>query len=155
LRLAANEVSGFALCSSRSERILRVQHEFNGWPDDRGLKFCVSPATAMNSRVFSMMLAGVLMACAVGATAKPPRPSPPRTPAPAPAHPASLEQAVRQVQHQTQGHILAADTVSRGRTNVYRIKVLTPQGKVQVMQLRSNPPAQGRSSKSRSDQGGH
>lgn len=109
----------------------------------------------MKLRVFSMMLAGVLMACAVAATAKPPRSAPRSPPAPAPPHPASLEQAVRQVQHQTRGHILAADTVSRGQTNVYRIKVLTPQGKVQVMQLRSSPPAQGHSSKSRSDQGGH
>jgi hypothetical protein len=108
----------------------------------------------MKSRVFPMMLAGVLMACAIAAPAKPPRSAPPPAPAPA-SHPASLEQAVRQVQHQTRGHILAADTVSRGQTNVYRIKVLTPQGKVQVMQLHSSPPAQGHSSKSRSDQGGH
>jgi hypothetical protein len=106
----------------------------------------------MRIRVFSMMLAGVLMACALGASAKPPRSAPPP---PAVAHPASLEQAVRQVQHETRGHILAADTVSRGPTNVYRIKVLTPQGKVQVMQLHSSPQAQNHSSKSRSDQGGH
>lgn len=106
----------------------------------------------MTFRVFSMMLAGVLMACVFDASAKPPRSAPPPPPA---SHPASLEQAVRQVQHQTRGHILAADTVSRGQTNVYRIKVLTPQGKVQVMQLHSNPPAQGHSGKSRSDQGGH
>lgn len=99
-----------------------------------------------------MMLAGVLAACTFNASAKPPRSAPPPPPAP---HPASLEQAVRQVQHQTRGHILAADTVSRGPTNVYRIKVLTPQGKVQVMQLHSSPQASGHSSKSRSDQGGH
>ena len=99
-----------------------------------------------------MMLASVLMACVVDASAKPPRSSPPSPPA---SHPASLEQAVRQVQHQTRGHILAADSFSRGQTNVYRIKVLTPQGKVQVMQLHSSPPAQGHSGKSRSDQGGH
>jgi hypothetical protein len=104
----------------------------------------------MKLRVFSTMLAGVLMAGVVDASAKPPRSTPPPA-----SHPASLEQAVRQVQHQTQGHILAADTVSRGQTNVYRIKVLTPQGKVQVMQLHSSPQAQNHSSKSRSDQGGH
>ncbi|HJU25690.1 MAG TPA: hypothetical protein VJ722_03340 [Rhodanobacteraceae bacterium] len=105
----------------------------------------------MKSRVLSMLLAGALTACATGAFAAPPRSA---APPPPPPHPASLEQAVRQVQHQTRGHILAADTVSRGQTNVYRIKVLTPQGKVQVMQLHSNPPAQGHSSKSKSDQGG-
>ena len=107
----------------------------------------------MKMHICSTVLAGVLLACAAAASAKPPRSAPP-PPAPA-SHPASLEQAVRQVQHQTRGHILAADTVSRGQTNVYRIKVLTPQGKVQVMQLHSSPPAQGHSSKSRSDQGGH
>lgn len=107
----------------------------------------------MKIRVFPTMLAGVLMACTAGALAKPPRSAPP-PPSPA-SHPASLEQAVRQVQYQTRGHILAADTVSRGQTNVYRIKVLTPQGKVQVMQLHSSPSAQGRSGKSSSDQGGH
>lgn len=106
----------------------------------------------MKFRIFSMLLAGVLVACAVDASAKPPRSAPPPPPA---SHPASLEQAVRQVQHQTRGHILAADTVSRGQTNVYRIKVLTPQGKVQVMQLHSSPQTQGHSSKSKSDQGGH
>ncbi|HVX04456.1 MAG TPA: hypothetical protein VHA71_04980 [Rhodanobacteraceae bacterium] len=98
-----------------------------------------------------MLLAGTLMACAIGASAAPPR----SADAPLPPHPASLEQAVRQVQHQTRGHILAADTVSRGQTNVYRIKVLTPQGKVQVMQLHSSPPARSHSNKPRSDQGGH
>ncbi|MDE2498183.1 MAG: hypothetical protein KGK35_10170 [Xanthomonadaceae bacterium] len=129
-----------------------VQHEFNGWPDDRGLKFRTRPATAMKISILSMMLAGVLVVCAIDASAAPPRSAP--TPPPV-SHPANLEQAVRQVQHQTRGHILAADTVSRGQTNVYRIKVLTPQGKVQVMQLHSSPQAQGHSSKSRSDQGGH
>jgi Spy/CpxP family protein refolding chaperone len=106
----------------------------------------------MKSRVLSMLLAGVLTACAIGASAAPPRSA---AAPPPPAHPASLEQAVRQVQHQTRGHILAADTVSRGQTNVYRIKVLTPQGKVQVMQLHSSPPARSHSNKPRSDQGGH
>jgi len=115
------------------------------------LKSCARTASAMKSRILSMPLAGVLMACAIGAAAAPPRSA---AAPPPPSHPASLEQAVRQVQHQTRGHILAADTVSRGQTNVYRIKVLTPQGKVQVMQLHSNPPAQGHS-KSKSDQGGH
>jgi hypothetical protein len=108
----------------------------------------------MKFRAIHMLLACTLVVPVGGAFAAPPRSA--RAPASAPApHPATLEQAVRQVQHQTRGHILAADTVSRGQTNLYRIKVLTPQGKVQVMQLHSSPPAQGRSSKSKSDQGGH
>ncbi|MEO6967999.1 MAG: hypothetical protein ABI132_06045 [Rhodanobacteraceae bacterium] len=50
----------------------------------------------------------------------------------------SLEQAVEQVQVQTRGRILAADTIPSGRNKLYRIKVLTPDGHVRVMQLHSN-----------------
>lgn len=72
-----------------------------------------------------------------------------------PPHPRNLEQAVKQVQHQTHGHILAADSVARGRTKVYRIKVLTPQGRVKVMQLHSKQQPKSNSGKHDSDQGGH
>ena len=50
----------------------------------------------------------------------------------------SLERAVQQVQQQTRGRILAADSIPNGRNKLYRIKVLTPDGHVRVMQLRSN-----------------
>lgn len=50
----------------------------------------------------------------------------------------SLEHAVEQVQTQTKGRILAADTIPSGRNKLYRIKVLTPDGHVRVMQLHSN-----------------
>jgi hypothetical protein len=50
----------------------------------------------------------------------------------------SLERAVQQVQQQTKGRILAADSIPNGRNKLYRIKVLTPDGHVRVMQLRSN-----------------
>lgn len=50
----------------------------------------------------------------------------------------SLERAVQQVQQQTNGRILAADSIPNGRNKLYRIKVLTPDGHVRVMQLRSN-----------------
>lgn len=57
----------------------------------------------------------------------------------------SLERAVQQVQQQTNGRILAADSIPNGRNKLYRIKVLTPDGHVRVMQLRSNdsPPERG------------
>src|SRR5690348_18481874 len=57
----------------------------------------------------------------------------------------SLESAVQQVQQQTKGRILAADSIPNGRNKLYRIKVLTPDGHVRVMQLRSNdaPPERG------------
>ena len=81
--------------------------------------------------------------------------APPRSaPTSAPAHPVTLEQAVKQVQGQTHGHILATDTVTRGKTNVYRIKVLTPQGQVRVVQMHSNArtqPDPGRSGSDKSD----
>lgn len=50
----------------------------------------------------------------------------------------SLERAVQQVQQQTNGRILAADSIPNGRSKLYRIKVLTPDGHVRVMQLHSN-----------------
>jgi len=50
----------------------------------------------------------------------------------------SLEHAVEQVQQQTNGRILAADSSPNGRSKLYRIKVLTPDGHVRVMQMRSN-----------------
>ncbi len=96
-----------------------------------------------------MALAGMLLLAAPAWSAPPPNSA---------VHaerPQSLEQAVKQVQHQTRGHILAADTVSRGRTQVYRIKVLTPHGKVQVVQLHSSPQASDHSNKPQADQGGH
>lgn len=50
----------------------------------------------------------------------------------------SLERAVQEVQKRTHGRILAADSIPNGRNKLYRIKVLTPDGHVRVMQLRSN-----------------
>src|SRR5690348_15847727 len=84
------------------------------------------------------------------------QPTPHSAPAaPSPPHPSTLEQAVKQVQRQTHGHILAADTVPRGKANVYRIKVLTPQGQARVLQMHSNARTQSGPDKSDSDQGGH
>jgi len=112
---------------------------------------------AMKYRNLAMALAGMLLAGTALAARKPP---PRSAPAAQASHPVTLEQAVKQVQHQTRGHILAADTVTRGKANVYRIKVLTPQGQVRVVQMHSNArtqsdPGKSGSSKSDSDQGGH
>jgi hypothetical protein len=70
----------------------------------------------------------------------------------------SLETAVQQVQQQTDGRILAADSIPNGRNKLYRIKVLTPDGHVRVMQLHSNDtPSNGKPSKDkkRDGSGGH
>lgn len=109
---------------------------------------------AMKFRLLSTLLAGVLSCCAALAFARKPPPPPPQGPPPQ-GHPASLEQAVKQVQHDTRGHILAADTVTRGKANVYRIKVLTPQGQVQVVQMHSNTRPKTKPGKPETEKGGH
>lgn len=45
----------------------------------------------------------------------------------------SLQDAVERVQRETGGKILTAETVRQGRASVYRIKVLTREGRVQVV----------------------
>ena len=51
----------------------------------------------------------------------------------------TLDQAVIQVQQETGGKILSADPRRIGRRLEYRIKVLTPEGHVQVMAISSEP----------------
>lgn len=50
---------------------------------------------------------------------------------------ATLEQAVAQVQNQTGGKVLQADTRQLGHVTEYRIKVLTPDGHVRVVPVRT------------------
>lgn len=52
----------------------------------------------------------------------------------------SLQDAVQRVQRETGGRILSAETVRVGRQKLYRVKVLTPEGRVQVITV----PATGR-----------
>ena len=47
----------------------------------------------------------------------------------------SLEQAVAQVQRDTNGRILTAETVARNGQRVHRIKVLLPNGNVRVVHV--------------------
>ncbi len=46
---------------------------------------------------------------------------------------AGLNEAVQQVQRETGGRVLSAETVSQGGRNVHRIKVLLPSGQVRVV----------------------
>ena len=48
-----------------------------------------------------------------------------------------LREAVDQVQRDTGGKILAAQTVGHGSGQTYRIKVLTPDGRVRVVQVQA------------------
>jgi len=61
---------------------------------------------------------------AAGAAEPPPRENKP-----------TLHEAIEQVRRDTGGRILSAETVGRGKSQVYRIKVLTPQGSVRVVQV--------------------
>lgn len=47
----------------------------------------------------------------------------------------SLGEAVSRAQHETQGQVLSAESRRFERRTEYRIKVLTPQGHVQVMTI--------------------
>ncbi|MDZ3821997.1 MAG: hypothetical protein U0S76_00170 [Pseudoxanthomonas sp.] len=45
----------------------------------------------------------------------------------------SLQHAIELVQQETGGRVLSADTVRAGPRELYRIKVLTPDGRVRVV----------------------
>lgn len=101
-------------------------------------------AFPMQLRLAIAMFAAIAAAGALAA--------PPKAPPNAREH-LTLESAVQQVQQQTDGRILAADSIPSGRNKLYRIKVLTPEGHVRVMQLHSNdPPAK---NNKRDSSGGH
>jgi len=48
---------------------------------------------------------------------------------------ANLNEAVQQVQRETGGRVLSADTVNQGGRMVHRIKVLTPSGQVRIVTI--------------------
>lgn len=47
----------------------------------------------------------------------------------------TLQEAVAQVERETGGKILSAETIRVGPNVIYRIKVLTPDGRIRVFQL--------------------
>lgn len=53
------------------------------------------------------------------------------------SEPRTLQEAVQRVERETGGKILSAETLRIDGRTVYRIKVLTPEGRVQVVQLRA------------------
>lgn len=54
------------------------------------------------------------------------------------ASPLTLGEAVSQVQQETQGQVLSAESRRYERRTEYRIKVLTPQGHVRMMTIPAN-----------------
>ena len=47
----------------------------------------------------------------------------------------STQEAVAKVQQETNGKVLSVQTLTMGKHKVYRIKVLTPDGQVRVVQV--------------------
>jgi hypothetical protein len=47
----------------------------------------------------------------------------------------SVQQAIAKVQRQTRGKVLGVQTLTLGKHRIYRIKVLTPDGQVRVIQV--------------------
>lgn len=52
-----------------------------------------------------------------------------------PTSAATLKEAIEQVERETRGKVLAADTIRTRGTVVYRIKVLMPDGRVRIFQI--------------------
>ena len=80
----------------------------------------------------------------------PPSDPPSREPAQAPAKGSrgSLPDSVRRVERQTGGEVLRAEPMQRDGREVYRLKVLTADGRVRVVQDDpSNPPTRDRPAK--------
>ena len=48
---------------------------------------------------------------------------------------ASLQDAINKVERETHGKVLSAETKHNGRTTVYRIKVITRDGQVRVIEV--------------------
>jgi len=55
----------------------------------------------------------------------------------------SLGEAVSRAQHETRGQVLSAESRHYDRRTEYRIKVLTPEGHVQVMTIPANGAVEG------------
>jgi hypothetical protein len=51
----------------------------------------------------------------------------------------TVQEAVAQVQQQTGAKILSAQTLRVGNHKVYRIKILTRDGRVRIVQVRAEP----------------
>lgn len=58
-----------------------------------------------------------------------------------------LQDAVERVQRRTGGRILSAETVRVGRQKHYRVKVLTPEGRVRIVMV----PAAGQAAQERKE----
>jgi hypothetical protein len=51
----------------------------------------------------------------------------------------TAQEAVAKVQQETSGKVLSVQTLTMGKRKFYRIKVLTPDGQVRVVQVAAEP----------------
>ena len=50
----------------------------------------------------------------------------------------SVQQAVDKVQRETNAKVLSVQTLQVGKRRIYRIKLLTPEGRVRVVDVKAN-----------------
>lgn len=73
-----------------------------------------------------------MLACAIAATVLVPRPL-------AAADELSVQQAVEKVRKESDAKVLSVQTVQVGKRKLYRIKLLTRDGQVKVVDIKANP----------------
>ena len=86
------------------------------------------------TRLRTRLLHSMLMLGAGGALAQATPPPPEANPPPARGYRSSLPESVRRVERQTGGEVLRAEPMQRDGREVYRLKVLTADGRVRVVQ---------------------
>ena len=59
-------------------------------------------------------------------------------PGPSLANEITVQQAVDRVQSETKAKVLSVQTLQVGKRRIYRIKVLTPEGQVRVVDVKAN-----------------
>ena len=105
--------------------------------------------------VKTLFVAAILVGTGSVWAQSPPTDPPSDEPAPAPAKGSrgSLPDSVRRVERQTGGEVLRAEPMQRDGREVYRLKVLTADGRVRVVQDDpGNPPTKDRPAKGRDKQ---
>ena len=51
------------------------------------------------------------------------------------AAPLTMQEAIAKVQHETGGKVLSAESKTQGKKTIYRIKVLTRDGQVRIVEV--------------------
>ena len=86
------------------------------------------------SRLARRVLHSILLIGTGSVWAQAPPHAPPPSPAQAKGNRSSLPESVRRVERQTGGEVLRAEPMQRDGREVYRLKVLTADGRVRVVQ---------------------